>query len=225
MTRALKFAKVDFLKVWRFFYILLFPVFAVLMEARDPRSPAIASVFYCLFASIVLAAIPFKLESVAESGFLQLLPARPGELVLGHFLFGFVTNLAGFALGLLCTLLAHAIHPAAALFTLGGRTIAGFYPALLGVALVFTGAEALMMTVMRFRSVHADQLMRTLPGMVFLIGIHRLATDSPAGASGVIGSFSGLSGLGGLAVLGVCLLAFAALSCIAGRISVARGQS
>lgn len=76
------------------------------------------------------------------------------------------------------------------------------------------------MTVMRFHSVQVDQLMRTLPGFVFLIGIHRFAENTPD----ITGALTAISGIGGLAALGACLLAFAALAWIGNRISAARGQ-
>lgn len=222
MTRVLKFAKIDLLKVWRFFYVLLLPVVAVLIEAKKLQVSALFSVSYCLFTSIVLAAMPFRLERAEESGFLQLLPARPGEQVLGHFLFGFMVNLAGFALGLLCAMLARAVNPSVALFSAEGTPITGFYPVLLGVSLVFTGVEALLMTALRFRSMHAAQLMRVLPAFVFLFGLDRLAIDSTTEFAVALRA---LSGPGGLAALGACLLAFAALAIISSRISAARGQS
>ena len=222
MTHALKFTRIDLMKVWRFFYILVFPIIAVIGEASKLRVSAIFSVIYCLFTSIVLAAMPFKLESPAESGFLQLLPARPGEQVLGHFLFGLFMNLAGFALGMLCAFIPRLINPAAAAFSLENMRITGFYPAMLGIALVFTGAQALVMTAIRFRGVHADQLMRMLPAFVFLFGVNRLAIE---GTTDLASALRALSGTGGLTALGACLLAFAALAWISRCISAARGQS
>lgn len=222
MTRVLKFAKIDCMKVWRFFYILLFPVVAMIGEAYQLRVSAIFSVVYFLFTSIVLAALPFRLENTEESGFLQLLPARPGEQVMGHFLFGLILNLGGFALGMLCAFVVRAINPAASVFSSEEMRIAGLYPALLGVALIFTGIEALLMTALRFHSVHAAQLVRILPAFVFLFGINRVINESTAKLADTLRT---LSGVGGLAALGVCLLAFAVLAWISGRISARRGQS
>lgn len=220
--RVLKFTKIDAIKVWRFLYILLFPVIAVFANAREPDGSAVFGVIYCLFVGIVLAAMPFRLESPEESGFLQLLPAKPGEQVLGHFLFGLLNNLAGFALGLLCTFIAHAINPAARLFTLEGMPVTGLYPVLLGVALVFTGAEALLMTTFRFHNLHADQLLRILPAFVFLFGMNSLATNGDAPGRDAL---LFLSGAGGYAALGVCLAIFLALALLAAGISRKRGQS
>ena len=221
MVRAVKFAKIDFIKLWPFSYMLLFPIIATMIGNREPGALAISGVFYCLFASIILAAMPFKVEHAAESGFLQLLPAKPGEQVLGHFLCGLVANLAGFTLGMLCAFASHACNPAAALFMLEGRSIAGLYPALLGLSLVFTGAQALMMTVLRYHSVHIDNLMRTVPGFIFLIGIHRFAESTPD----IAGMILGLSGIGGLVALVLGVLVFAVLACIGRGISASRGQS
>lgn len=222
MTRALKFARIDLMKVWRFFYVLVFPIIAVFAEAGKLKVSAIFSVVYCLFTGIVLSAMPFRLESTTESGFLQLLPAKPGEQVLGHFLFGLFLNLAGFALGIVCAFLPRIVNPAAAVFGLEGMRITGFYPAMLGIALIFTGAQALVMTAMRFHSVHAAQLMRMLPAFVFLFGVNRVAIE---GTTDIAATLRALSGAGGLAALGICLLVFAALAWISRCISVARGQS
>ncbi|MBR1820087.1 MAG: ABC-2 transporter permease [Clostridia bacterium] len=222
MMRVLKFARVDLIKTWKFFYILFFPMLTVLLLARDPKLPAMFGVAYCLFVSIVLAAMPFNTEDRSESGFLQLLPAKPGEQILGHFLFGLGANLAGFALGLISAAVAHAIVPSAALFSIDGAAVTGFYPALLGVALLITGLEALLLTVFRFQSVHAQQLMRIAPAFVFFFAMNSLAVDSGAAGRNML---LALGGGAGFAALAACLLAFLALAGIAAGISRAREQS
>lgn len=220
--RVLKFTKVDLIKTRKFYYILLFPMLTVFLLARDPKMPAMFGVAYCLFVSIVVAALPFNTEAQNESGFLQLLPAKPGEQILGHFTFGLCANLVGFVLGIISAMVAHAIVPGASLFSLNGASIEGFYPLLLGIALLFTGLESLLMTLFRFQNIHAAQLMRTVPAFIFFFGMNSLATNGDAPGRDAL---LFLSGAGGYAALGVCLATFLALALLAAGISRKRGQS
>lgn len=216
--RILKFAHVDYLKCRRFGYIMiLFPALSVLMITMTNGIPTLFSVGYCLFAGIILAAFPFNMESVNERGFLQMLPSRPGEPTLGHFLFGFLATIASFLLGIAALVISKLLVPRVEVFTLNGVSIAGMYPALLGAALVFVGLEDMLLSVLRYEKSHLIQLVRIIPAFIFFF-VFNSGLDKQ---KGVFGSFPLLPGLG---VLTFCLAVYVVLALIIRAVAIRRGE-
>ena len=211
MTRVLKFMKVDLRRIRRFLWIALFPVIAVVVMATDGEVSPMFGLVYCLFCAIFVSGMPYNIEKPEEMGFLQMLPARPGEQIYGHYLFGFLAVLAAVVVGLLCGLGVSAVF---------SRSLSGVDPnlclALIGGALLLVGLEYLLLTVFRFNSMQAMQLLRTVPPLVFFFVIARLSK-----------SFSfeiELPRLNGAVILIVCAAGYALLAAISGRVAGARGQ-
>ncbi len=215
--RILKFAHVDYLKTRRLNYLLLiFPLLAVAFLVTSVDSRALFAVAYCLFAGIILAAFPFSVSSNAERGFLQMLPSKPGEPILGHYLYGFFMILVSFLVGIAAVLIARIIHPELEILRLGGADVTGIYLLLPGIALLFTGVEALLLTALRFENAHIASLLRIIPAFVFFYGFN-------SGAKNVQGLPD--CGVGeGLAAAGICIGIFLILALVSRAISVRRGE-
>ena len=215
--RVLKFAHLDYLKTSRLNYmLLLFPILAAVMLLASADGSALFAVGYCLFAGIVLAAFPYNLTSESERGFLQMLPAKPGEAVLGHFLYGLCMVLAAFAVGMVAVVICHFVQPSLEILRVDGADISGLYPALIGVALLFTGLQSLLMTALRLENIHLAQILRIVPAFVFFFGFNK-GLDMTETMPGF--------GIGpGLAALGVCLAVYGVLALISRVISVRREE-
>ena len=215
--RVLKFAHVDYIKTCRFNYLLLlFPCLAIAMLLASANGSALFSVGYCLFGGIVLAAFPYNMTSEAERGFLQMLPARPGEDVLGHYLFGAGVVLVSFVVGILAVLICHWIRPALEVFRADGADISGLYPAVLGAALLFTGIQDLLMTVLRFENIHLAQLLRIVPAFIFFFGFNSGLDHAESMPDFGLGP--------GAIVLVICLAFFAILAFASRAIVIRRGD-
>ena len=215
--RILKFAKVDYLKTARYNYLLLgFPLLAVFILVTSMDSQALFAMAYCLFAGIILAAFPINISSETERGFLQMLPSKPGELILGHYLYGFLMILAAFLTGVLALAAAKLLHPVLQILRIGGVDVSGVYPVMLGIALVFTGLEDLLLTALRFENAHLTQLLRIVPAFIFFFGFNS--------ASHKVMELPDFSTMTGLAALGVCLLLYAVFALAGRAISIRRGE-
>lgn len=217
MRRVWNFAVVDFLKVRRFAFVILFPALGAVLMIMDPSASGLFAVMYSLFGGIILSSFPYNMESEDEKGFLQMLPSRPGELVLGHFLFAALTVTVFFVLGLAAILVAHWFVPALDIRTLDGMDISGVYLMLLGVGLVVAGIQNLLMTVFRFENVHLMQLMRIVPAFVFFFALNS-AGDALAEQEGGLQRMA-LAGGAGWIVLLLCLVVFVLLALAAAAIS------
>ena len=215
--RVLKFAYVDYVKTSRYNYLLLmFPLIALAMLLASESASAPFGVAYCLFAGIVLAAFPYNMTSESERGFLQMLPAKPGEAVLGHYLFGLLMILAAFLSGVAAILIARLISPDMGLLRIGERDISGAYPALLGASLLFAGVQDLLLTALRLENAHLAHLLRIVPAFVFFFGVNAGIDSVKEMPDLTIGP--------GLAVLGICLALYVLLAVISRAVSVRRGD-
>ncbi len=215
--RILKFAHLDYLKTSRMNnMLLLFPILAAVVLLASADGSALFAVGYCLFAGIVLAAFPYNLTSESERGFLQMLPARPGEAVLGHFLYGLCMVLVSFAVGMLAVVICHLVRPALTILRVDGTDVSGLYLALIGVALLFTGLQSLLMTALRLENIHLAQIIRIVPAFVFFFGFNKGLDMTEAMPDFGIGP--------GLAALGACLGIYGLLALISRAITIRRGE-
>lgn len=216
--RILKFAWVDYLKCRRMgFILILFPVLAVVMVTMSQKMPTLFAVSYCLFAGIIFSTYAFSMESRDERGFLQMLPSRPGEILLGHFLFGLLTTVLSFLLGMAALGAARLLVPGQEIFTAGGVSVAGLYPALLAAALVFVGLQDVMLTFLRYEKANLLQLIRIVPAFVFFFLFNSAIDEKKA----MIGPFGLLPGLG---VLAGALALFALLALLARAVAIRKGD-
>lgn len=163
--RILKFAKTDLLKQKQFWWMLLFPAMAVFMGLRD--AGIYFAVVYCVFVGIIVSVIPFSAEAKQESGFLGMLPSKPGELILGHCAFGFFTIVVFFLEGLLAGGVILLLRPE-------GRTVLSDLPQVLGFCgiifacgLFITGVQEVFWSLFRFQNPQVMALLRMLPGFLF----------------------------------------------------------
>jgi len=216
--RMLKFARVDYMKCRRFgFILILFPALSAIMMIVEPDSPVLFSITYCLFAGIILSSFPFNMESREERGFVQMLPARPGELVWGHYAFGLLVLLATFLLGIASLMIARIFVPSIRLFSMDGEDLRPLYPAVLGIAVVFVGLQNLLFTVLRFENAHLAQIFRIVPAFVFFFGMSNGYKESM--------SFPDLlNGLPGVGILAVCFAVFLLLGCVSSFISIRKWE-
>ncbi len=216
--RILKYALVDCLKCRRMgFLMILFPVLAVVMVTMSSKMPTLLAVSYCLFAGIIFSTYAFSMESRDERGFLQMLPSRPGEIILGHFLFGLLSAVLFFLLGLAALCVSKLLIPRMEVFTVQGVSIAGLYPALLAAAIVFVGAQDVMLTFLRYEKAVLLQLIRIVPAFVFFYLFNAEMDNN----KGMYGPFGLLPGLG---ILAASLAVFVVLAFVSRTIAVRRGE-
>ena len=218
--RILKFVHVDFLKVRSSLWILLLCLLGVVFLIYSPEISPLFAVGYGIFIAMVFATFPYNAENVEETGFLQMLPAKPGEQVAGHFVFSAAVVLLGFVLGFLAALLARALVPAVQPLT--SRELTGFCLIMIAVSLVFVGAEDLMLTVFRFNSMRVSQFLRIIPAFLFFFAFNALPDSLPAAADGSMLLFISAQGP---VVLLFGLLLFLLCALISVRIAARRAQS
>lgn len=218
--RILKFLHTDFLKVRHSIWALALALISAILLIRNPEYPALFAVAYGVFVSMVFASFPYNAEQEAERGFLQMLPAKPGEQIWGHYLFGLLTVVSGLLLGLFSVLIARAVVPAVSWLT--REELLGFCPILLGLSLLMVGLEDLLLTVFRFDNLRVTQLFRIVPAFIFFFFASSITDSLPDAADG---SFLLNLGNQGLCILALCALLFWLTGYISARISAARGQS
>lgn len=177
---GIKFLKIDILKTQKLWYMLLLPLFILLFFQKGSTTPAIFGLGYSLFIGLVMATTPANSEVKGERGFLQMLPAKPGEDILGHFLFGAVCIILYGLLSLVVILIARIINPELAVFSVGGKDITGFYPVMFGIALFIAGVEIMILTVFRYKSLQVQQLLRIIPGFIFFFGMMQVSNRAEA---------------------------------------------
>jgi len=216
---ALKFLKIDLIRVKRFWYMLLICFAVLALLGKRNGMPGLFGLGYCLFIGIIMSTFPANLESGNERGFLQMLPAKPGEDIKGHFLFAAVCTLVFTVIAFVLIAAARAINPSLPLFNIEGVSISGLYPVLIGLALVFSGIELLLLTVFRYKSVQMQQLLRLIPAFVFFFGAN-LISDRTQEMRIPDLSF-GMKPLY-IAILTGCIIVFIALAEISARISTRR---
>ena len=213
-----KFAKIDLMEIKRYWFMVLFPILAILFIVREPDTSAFFGVAYCLFMGIVIAMNPFSRRTADENGFLHMLPAMPGDDIRGHFFYGGMVNLLAFALGLLANWIAHLINPEVQFLQAGTVNLTGFYMALLGAAFLVTGLQGLVQSVFSFDKTFALQMVRLVPAFLFFFISNGISDElGSMGSSGAgsalvanamrtgmtaLGAGGLLAGIVGLAVMG-----------------------
>ena len=207
--RALKYAKIDFMKMKKLWWAVVFPIGAAVALVVSPDSSPLFAFGYCLFAGIIFATFPFSGENVSENGFLQMLPAKPGTDVLGHFVFGLLSILVMFILSLFSILVAHLCNPAVNLDGMGA-----LIPAVTGAAILFTGVEEIFLTVFRYEKARYLQLVRIVPAFVFLFGMNSVTDSLTPGQM----DFAVPPAVGA-AILFACLVLYVLLAAAAVRIA------
>lgn len=190
--RILKFARIALIRARRYRFVIFFPIIAVFMILGNQSNSVMFSVAYCLFAGIILASIPFSTEKREEAGFLQMLPAKPGELILGIFTFGFFCILAGAVLGMISVLAAHLIRPSMDILRLMPSPAS--MAEVIGLALVFTGFQGAMLTLFRFDGGSMVQLLRLLPAFAFFFGMSYIGDTQNETIIGVVKVLAQISG-------------------------------
>ncbi len=161
--RVLKFLKIDCLKMKSLWIALFFPLLSIFILITSDVPNLLFAAGYCLFAGIIYATFPFTGENPQENGFLMMLPSKPGEDILGHFLFGFLAVTAALFLGLFSIFVSGLINSNVRNTPLP----TGFILVLYGAAVIFVGLEELLLTVFRYESIRAVQLIRIVPAFVY----------------------------------------------------------
>ena len=207
----------DCYKIKRYGFLAIFPVLAIVMTVWDGDADPVFAFAYCLFAGIFVAVLPFNSELKSESGFLQMLPSKPGEPILGHFLFGYAAILIAALGGILSILISHLIRPEIPVPFIGSKSLTGMCIMLTGIAFLFAAIEELVCTMFRFESVQMTGFVRLLPAFVFFFGANRV-TDMPAASGGLPAGILGIS----LIVFLGCTLIYAGIAFAASRIQAGR---
>ena len=216
MKRILKFAKIDIFRVKRYMWMILFPLIAVFWGVSEPESGPVFSMMYCLFAGIILSSMPISAQGEHEKGLLGMLPARPGEAVYGHYLFGGVVLFIGMLLGFVSIVIASLIQPKIILAEFLGKDFISIFILLFGGALVMNGLQLLILLLFRTSSMQVMQLIRLAPGFLFFFGSSFLWDgNAPQLLMTLLRS-------GGVILL-ICVLLYILLAWIAAKLVVRRG--
>ncbi|MDF2588089.1 MAG: family transporter protein [Anaerocolumna sp.] len=95
---VIKFFKIDFIRSKS--QSKLFPFFAILttLMALKFDSP-IWSIFYLCFFAIILSTTPFSMQTISNSGFLNMLPASSYSRVAGRYLFAVFMSIIAIIFG------------------------------------------------------------------------------------------------------------------------------
>ncbi len=169
----LKFTKIDLMKTRSFGWFLLFPVMAVILLLFSKDTNPIFAITYCQFAGIVAASLPFSTGSRDECGFLQMLPCHPGDDIRGHFLYGFLAELAATLLGVCTLFLSRLLRP-----EMPAGPVA-FYPILFCITLLLIVVQNMLLALFRSENAHVIQLMRMVPSFAFFFGTSALMEQLP----------------------------------------------
>ncbi len=98
--KAFKFLKVDWLRCKSQLRILaLFPVLGVVLVFGGMENELFINA-YVVFGAIVFTTQPFNMETMSESGFINMLPGTKRDRVSGRYLFGLVLIVASVLMGL-----------------------------------------------------------------------------------------------------------------------------
>lgn len=160
---AVKFMKMDFLKIksqikLMIVIIAFVMVFSFKMLTKDMLG---WSVMYMIFMGIILASLPFSVDTTTSGGFVTLLPAKARSRVYGRFLYGLVFLVV-------CTLIGSAISVSYAIKE--NLELKG----LLLQMIVFFGAGVLVNSLQFFvsylfeiKNAQVLSIMRIIPGFLF----------------------------------------------------------
>lgn len=172
--RVIKFAKIDFLKTKSFSWALLFPIVAVLLLVYSEDGLSIVAYGYCLFAGIIFSAMPFSCENQMESGFLEMLPCKPGDAIRGHFSYCFFILCIAAVCGIGSIFVGSLLNPEIKLLEIVGMPAGGIYRSTFTLALLIAGIQNVILSLFRYDNVHVMQLLRMAPGFLFFFGMNAL---------------------------------------------------
>lgn len=198
--RAIKFVKIDLLKLKKLSWLLLFPALSFLILVRDPSSmKSLFVFFYCIMGGIIAASAPLSEQRQKENGFLKMLPAKNSDSMRGHFLYSLLAVLLFGILGAAAVL-------GGQLFT---RTLAfgqfSVYPLVLGIGLLVAALENFLLCAFHFDNLQAQSLLRTVPAFIFFFGGQILLSELP----GLVGVFTAwLTPMRSLLLFLMCLVIF-----------------
>lgn len=163
---AIRFMKMDFLKMKTQAKIMIIVVIAVLFFVNKAMSDVIGiwSSMYMVFMGIILSTTPFAIDSAVADGFIKMLPASAKQRVLGRFLFGVVFLTVCAVCGSL-TVIPYILD--------GGITIGYILPKViifLSVGLCINAIQYVFMYFFEFKNQQYLALIRMVPGFIFFFG-------------------------------------------------------
>lgn len=98
--KAFKFLKVDWLRCKSQLRVMaLFPLLAIALVFGGMGNELFVSA-YVVFGAIVFSTQPFNMETMSESGFINMLPGTKRDRVSGRYLFGLVLVVTSVLVGL-----------------------------------------------------------------------------------------------------------------------------
>lgn len=216
MTRIVKFAKIDFLRIKKYWWIILFPLLSIAVYLAEPERAPLFVLSYCLFAAIIFTTIPLSVETPSEIGFLRMLPSRPGERQKGHFLFSFLFDTVAFGVGFISMLVCRLVNPTVEIFTFNGINLHWVYLMLFGLSLIIIGIQNMGFCIFHAKNAQVMAIFRMVPGFIFLFGTSALYdSDSSFLQDAVVNIFR----MNGIVFLIICILIFLALGQITAVVS------
>ena len=217
---ALKFLKIDLIRVKKFWYVLFLPLFILFFFlGKDSHTPALFGLCYCLFIGMIFSSFPANSEVKGERGFLQMLPAKPGSDIKGHFLFAAFCIALFTVISCIILTVVKLIRPGFDLFEISGRDMSGFYPIAIGFALLVAGIELLLLTIFRYKSLQVQQLLRIIPAFIFFFG---MSSVSDRAQEMRLPELSYGLGKGCMALFIACIVIFVVLAEVSSRITAAK---
>lgn len=216
MTRILKYTKTDILRTKSSLWIFAICLVGVMVAISGRDNSYLFCYLYSLFISIVISEQPYQNERVEDRGFLRMLPSKPGEEILGHFLYSYLSVIVGAVIGFIGIASVRLIHPdAIVLVQAGSHDIRGIYLILLGFAELIAGVSAFLLSIFRYQNVYVLVFFRLFPAFVFFFCINSIMDASIISTDKILKLFTIPSGL--LALL-ICTVLFIVLAVIAGKI-------
>ena len=221
--RVVKFFRIDVLRIKQYWYMLLMPSIFVFFFSRGSGTMGLFGIVYGLFMGIIFSTVPFNLESRSEIGFLQMLPSRPGEQVLGHFLFGFVILSLCLLSGIAGTVVREVFNFVSGRSgAMAGVTYFGVIPIFFGIALVMTGVEEALFSAFRFENAMVMQLVKIAPAFLFFFGASMITDFDHERLLKFIGDGSFAISI---PIFLVCVAVYAALAWAGWKIAVKRNRA
>ena len=161
--RTVKFAMVDMLRCkLQIMFLILFSVISFLM-GKD--GGIVMSLLYMCFVSVIISTQPFMLEQMAESGFINMLPLRKKERVMGRYVFGACLVLLGIVMAVVVSFISNSLFQAdMAYWDAAICCVAGV--GLLIVSLQYT----CYFGVGKFKSQQLASIIMMIPGFVLFFG-------------------------------------------------------
>ena len=214
--RVLKFTYIDIRRAKPFRWVLPYLALAVFITTQEEEA-SFFGLTYCLFLGIILSSLPLYGYRDAENGFLKMLPGKPGDEIKAHFLFGFGMIALCTACGVLATVMANLIHPISGQMEVFFHY--GMLPILSGCALLVVGIEDTLLCVFREEGMRVIQLIRIVPGFLFLFSAAYL-TDAEKMPQAVITAASVFVRQHSILIGFACVVIYIGIAAVASAISV-----